>query len=69
MALHDLGGFYYWGRESWLKPILSSGVFSTRDLPWGGMLVWRFDTLFFNRPHKLPLQAQRKMIDSFDRWV
>lgn len=31
---------------------------------WGGSTH-----CFFNGPHKLPLQAQRKMIDSFDRWV
>jgi len=29
----------------------------------------RFETLFFNGPHKFPLQAQRKMMDWFDRWV
>jgi hypothetical protein len=29
----------------------------------------RFDTLLFNGPHKFPLQAQRKMMDWFDRWV
>ena len=29
----------------------------------------RFDTLFFNGPHKFPLQAQRKMVDWFDHWV
>lgn len=29
----------------------------------------RFDTLFFDGPHKFPLQAQRKMMDWFDRWV
>jgi dienelactone hydrolase len=29
----------------------------------------RFDTLVFNGPHKFPLQAQRKMMDWFDRWV
>ena len=29
----------------------------------------RFDTLFFNGPHKFLLQAQRKMVDWFDRWV
>ena len=29
----------------------------------------RFDTLFFNGPHKFPLQAQRKMVDWFDQWV
>lgn len=29
----------------------------------------RFDTMFFDGPHKFPLQAQRKMMDWFDRWV
>jgi dienelactone hydrolase len=29
----------------------------------------RFETLFFNGPHKFPLEAQRKMMDWFDRWV
>jgi len=29
----------------------------------------RFDTLFFDGPHKFPLQAQQKMMDWFDRWV
>jgi len=29
----------------------------------------RFDTLFFNGPHKFSLEAQRKMMDWFDRWV
>jgi dienelactone hydrolase len=29
----------------------------------------RFDTVFFDGPHKFPLQAQRKMMDWFDRWV
>ena len=29
----------------------------------------RFDTLFFNGPHKFPFQAQWKMMDWFDRWV
>ncbi len=29
----------------------------------------RFDTLVFDGPHKFPLQAQRKMMEWFDRWV
>jgi len=29
----------------------------------------RFDTLFFDGPHKFPLQAQQKMMDWFGRWV
>jgi len=29
----------------------------------------RFDTMFFDGPHKFPLQAQQKMMDWFDRWV
>jgi dienelactone hydrolase len=29
----------------------------------------RFDTLFFDGPHKFPIEGQRKMMDWFDRWV
>jgi dienelactone hydrolase len=29
----------------------------------------RFDTLFFDGPHKFPFQAQQRMVDWFDRWV
>jgi dienelactone hydrolase len=29
----------------------------------------RFDTMFFDGPHKFPLRAQQKMMDWFDRWV
>ena len=29
----------------------------------------RFETVFFDGPHKFPLQAQQKMVDWFDRWV
>ena len=29
----------------------------------------RFETMFFDGPHKFPLQAQKKMLDWFDRWV
>jgi len=29
----------------------------------------RFDTIFFDGPHKFPLPAQQKMIEWFDRWV
>lgn len=29
----------------------------------------RFDTMFFDGPHKFPLHAQQKMMDWFDRWV
>jgi dienelactone hydrolase len=28
-----------------------------------------FDTVFFDGPHKFPLQAQQKMIEWFNRWV
>lgn len=29
----------------------------------------RFETMFFDGPHKFPLQAQQKMMAWFDRWV